>query len=263
MSRLTLVAHPDDDLLFLNPDVASDIQAGHTTWVIYLTAGNVVTGAAGMPYADQRIQGVRAAYARAAKVTGPAAVWNYQLITLPGGRSIATNWLQGAPHVHLAFTFVSAAAGADNGDLYRMWTNPAHAATPIDGRPSYTKSTFTAMLREFITHVNPDFLRITDPSGQVIGDNIDHTYAGKFAAAANLNAVTGTVTRRMDSYFGYAAGNFPSNSGGYWETEKLAIWNAYKPLDPVFPAGSVAWDEMASRQHRRNMWLPGDPYRDF
>lgn len=256
MTQLSLVAHPDDDLLFMHPDVTSDIQAGQSTWVAYLTAGNLVTGYGGMPYADERIQGLRAAYARAAKVTNS---WDYQLITLPNGRQLASNYLTAAPHVHLVFTFISAANGADDGDLRRMWDDSTFTAAPIDGRPSYTRSQFVAMLKQLITHVNPAFIRITDPSGQEIGDHIDHTYAGRLAATANLDAL-GKIVRRMDSYFGYPLGGFPARWSGYWESEKLAIWQQYKPHDSAFPPGSTAWDDLATRQVRRHVWHPGDSW---
>jgi len=255
-ARMSFVAHADDDLLFLNPDIASDIQAGLESWTVYLTAGNLTAGPGGMPYADQRINGLRAAYARAAKVTN---AWEYQLITLPGGRALASNWLRDAPHVHLVWTFVNAANGADNGDLYRMWADPAFVASPIDGRPSYTKASFVAMLKGLIAYVQPEFLRITDPGGQEIGDHIDHGYAGRFAATANLDA-NGKVVRRMDAYFGYACRTFPEIVSGYWQAEKLAIWQAYKPHDPVFADYPTGWDDMASRQSRRHVWLAGDSW---
>lgn len=259
MTTLSFVAHPDDDLLFMNPDIASDIQAGQPTWVAYLTAGNLVAGPDGMEYADQRIQGLRAAYARAANVTN---AWEFQLITLPSGRSVASNYLRDAPHVHLVFTFINAANGSDDGDLCRMWTIPSFVASPIDGRPSYNKSSFTAMLKALIAYVQPDFLRITDPSGFELGDHIDHTYAGKFAATANLTT-GGKAVRRMDAYFGYCIASFPPNSSGYWATEKLAIWQAYKPHDSAFPPGSTSWDDLASHQFRRHVWMPGDTWLDL
>jgi LmbE family N-acetylglucosaminyl deacetylase len=262
MTTLSLVAHPDDDLLFLNPDIASDLPSGAETWVVYLTAGNLSPGPGGEPYADQRINGLRAAYARAAKVPANQAVWDFQLITLPSGRQLASNQLRQAPHVRLVWTYINAANGADNGDLYRMWADPAFVAHPIDTRPSYTKAQFIAMLKELVEHLQPEFLRITDPSGQEIGDHIDHAYAGKFAATANLD-IDGQCVRRMDAYFGYAAANFPPNSAGYWFDEKLAIWRAYKPFDPAFAVGSTAWDGMASRQMRRHVWMPGDTWLDL
>ncbi len=259
-ARISFVAHPDDDLLFLNPDIASDVQHASAipSWTVYLTAGNIVTGPSGEPYADQRINGLRAAYARAAKAPNS---WSFQLLTLPSGRQLATNYLLAAPHVHLVWLYINGAHQNDaDGDLRRMWLDPAFVAQPIDNRPSYTRSSFIATLKLLIAHVNPQFIRLTDPYGQQIGDHVDHAFAGKFAAAANLDG-TGKVLREMHSYFGYAARNFTANNSGYWETEKRAIFDAYRPYDSQLQPTS--WSEMPTRQHRRHVWSPGDTWLDL
>lgn len=255
-ARLSFVAHPDDDLIFMNPDLASDIQGGVPSWTAYLTAGNIAPGSAGYPYADERIKGVRAAYARAAKVAND---WDWVPINV-GGRQVVTNRLKAAPHVRLVFTYVHAAYQSDSGDLFRMWSDPNFVAQPIDGRAPYTKASFLAMLRGLIDHVNPLFLRLTDPQGQELGDHIDHGLAGRFAAAANLDG-TNRCVRRMDAYLGYIAQHAPENCAGYWQGECLAIWNAYKPFDPE--VGPTSWDEMSKRQFRRHVWMAGDTYLDL
>lgn len=254
MTTLTFVAHQDDDLLFLNPDVMSDVQGGAETWICYLTAGNIVAGPAGMGYADQRIQGARAAWARGAKVASP--IWDYELITLPSGRQLATNKLRGTG-VRLVFTYMSAANGTDNGDLWRMWHNPAFAATPIDGRPSYTRASFIAMLKELIACAGPEFLRMQDTEGNPMGDHIDHTAAARFAMSANLDA-SGKCVLRADEYFGYIVTNFAENWSGYWRDEKKAAWDCYKPFDSQ--VGDTSWDNVMGRQYRRHVYWPGDTW---
>jgi len=255
-ATLSFVAHQDDDLLFMNPDAASDAQAGTQTWICYLTAGNLVNGADGMPYADQRIQGARAAWARAAKV---ADDWEFEPITLSNGRQLATNYLTAAPHVRLVFTFINAANGPDNGDLCRMWADPAFQAAPIDGRPAYTKTQFIATLKALIATVAPDFIRVPDVWGWPdMQDHIDHGYAAQFAMSANIT--TGSkVVRRADSYFGYIVQSMPDNVAGYWQTEKQAIWDAYKPYDPQLNWGS--WNNVMTKQHRRQILWPGDTWQ--
>jgi hypothetical protein len=259
-ARISFVAHQDDDLIFMNPDIASDIQ--HVplipSWTVYLTAGNTVTGPDGMAYADQRINGARAAYARMAKV---ANAWEYQKITLPSGRELASNWLRDAPHVHLVFTFINGAHGGDpDGDLRRLWTNPSFVAQPIHGWQSYTKASLVTALKELIAHINPLFIRLTDPYGQQIGDHVDHAYAARFAATANLDTAGKTV-REMHSYFGYGARTFTQNNvGAPWEIEKRDALDAYRPWDSEMAPGS--WSEMNTRQHRRQLWFPGTPWSD-
>jgi LmbE family N-acetylglucosaminyl deacetylase len=254
-ARISFVAHPDDDLIFMNPDIASDIQGGVPSWTCYLTAGNVQPGSAGYPYADERIKGLRAAYARAAKVAND---WDWIPLQL-AGRQVVTNQLKAAPHVNLVFTYIHAANGSDDGDLSRMWANPSFSAQPLNGA-AFTKASLLATLRALIDHVNPLFLRLMDPQGQELGDHIDHRFAGRFTATANLDA-GGRCVRRMDGYLGYLAQHAPENCSGYWQSESLAIWNAYKPFDSQ--VGPTSWDEMSKRQFRKHVWMTGDTYLDL
>jgi LmbE family N-acetylglucosaminyl deacetylase len=253
VATVSFVAHQDDDLLFMNPDVVSDVQAGQPTWITYLTAGNLTPGPAGMLYANRRIQGARAAWARGARITDPS--WTFQLLTV-GGRTLATNRLAGTS-LTLVFTFINAANGGTGdpvGDLGRMWADPTFVARPIDGRPTYTQKQFTAMLRALIASVDPDFIRVPDPDGEAMGGHVDHANASRFAMEANSTG--GVVTRRADTYFDYIDAQMPENFFGYWRDEKLAMWNAYKPFDSE--VGPTSWDELASREHRRRIYWPGD-----
>lgn len=60
---LVVVAHQDDDLLFMQPDVIEAVRAGHGVTNVYVTAGN---GTGGVEKSDKRYDGLRAAYGAAA-----------------------------------------------------------------------------------------------------------------------------------------------------------------------------------------------------
>ncbi|OZI64749.1 PIG-L family deacetylase [Bordetella genomosp. 4] len=91
---LTFVAHLDDDLLFMNPDIASNIQAGACVQVVYLTASDAGEGEG---YMLGRERGVRAAYAYMAKQPD---LWKEDTVQV-GTYHIARFTLQGNPHVQL------------------------------------------------------------------------------------------------------------------------------------------------------------------
>ncbi|CAM4046325.1 PIG-L family deacetylase [Bordetella tumulicola] len=91
---LTFVAHLDDDLLFMNPDIASNIQAGACVQVVYLTASDAGEGEG---YMLGRERGVRAAYAYMAKQPD---LWKEDMVQV-GTYHIARFTLQGNPHVQL------------------------------------------------------------------------------------------------------------------------------------------------------------------
>ncbi len=258
-TTVSFVAHPDDDLLFMNPDIASDVEAGSTVWVVYLTAGEVHDLPA-LPYANQRIEGERAAYAKTARV---ANSWTYEEMWF-NGHPVATNRLDGT-NVRLVFTFIHGASGgcADGdpqGDLYKMLTNSPYVARPIDGRPAYTRPTFVGMLHAIIAHANPDHIR----SGSSIGhrdtprrDHVDHVAGAILTAEANLVDGTRDTWKRRDEYTAYNSESQPENVFGYWRDRKIEIWDQYWPHDPKLDryAHSYTWGRQI-RPEGRIFW-PG------
>lgn len=91
---LAFVAHLDDDLLFMNPDIASNIQAGGCVRLVYLTASDAGEGE---PYMLGREKGVRSAYAYMA---GKPDEWRADA-GFAGGRAIARFTLRGNPRIQL------------------------------------------------------------------------------------------------------------------------------------------------------------------
>lgn len=91
---MAFVAHLDDDLLFMNPDIASNIQAGGCVRLVYLTASDAGEGES---YMLGRERGVRSAYAYMAHQPDE---WKEDSGTA-GGRRIARFTLKGNPRVQL------------------------------------------------------------------------------------------------------------------------------------------------------------------
>ena len=66
---LTIVAHEDDDLLFINPDIQQAISRGAAVRTVFVTAGEFNGDSVSREhYAQQRELGIRAAYANMASV---------------------------------------------------------------------------------------------------------------------------------------------------------------------------------------------------
>jgi LmbE family N-acetylglucosaminyl deacetylase len=91
---MAFVAHLDDDLLFMNPDIASNIQAGGCVRLVYLTASDAGEGDT---YMLGRERGVRSAYAYMAHQPDE---WKEDA-GIAGGRHIARFTLKGNPRVQL------------------------------------------------------------------------------------------------------------------------------------------------------------------
>ena len=261
-TTLSFIAHPDDDLLFMNPDIACDVWDGNNVWVVYLTAGDIPQrpGAAygGIQYTEMRLDGARAAYARTA---GVANEWSYEQMTF-GGHPVPTNRLVGT-NVRIVYTYVHAAAGPEDnfGDLWRLLAVPGFRAQPIDGRPSYTCDEFTGMLRGLIDTAAPDLIRTGSSIGHREGDHVDHTAGAILVADADTDDARRTLVRRFE-YDGYKVLGFPENVHGFLRDQKTAIWDAYWPHDPELNAWS--WRGALSRRyqpdgrvfHPGSAWVP-------
>ncbi|AHH96725.1 PIG-L family deacetylase [Kutzneria albida] len=265
-TTLGFVAHQDDCILFMNPDLWGDILAGRSLWTVYLTAGEVPyrTGRTygGMDYADMRIQGARAAYAEAAGVPNS---WSFEAKTW-NGHQVATNQLDGTD-IHLVFCFIHAAAAPEDptGDLYRMLHDPSFVANPIDGRPGYTRSSFVGMLSAMINDIGPDYIRTQSTRGHTDlapnRDHVDHTSGAILAAMANLDASGHTRVRR-DEYLGYVIrddSTYPEEPSGLADF-KTTMWTTYAPHDPEVSVNT--WLPVMGKQYRRQggSYLPGDPW---
>ncbi|WP_189061699.1 PIG-L family deacetylase [Longimycelium tulufanense] len=249
-TTLTVVAHPDDDLLFCAPHVISDVQAGYNTWVLYLTAGNVQPN--DLNYADQRAHGVRAAYARMARV---ANSWHHEPMML-GGHEVATSVLQGT-NVRLLFPYIHAASAprVEDGDLHRLWHDPSFVAHPLDGRAPYTRGSLVAMLRALYEKTNPSYIRTQDTTASRAASHLDHICGALFAAEADT--ANGSTVRRRDEYYDYQAQHMAQNVSGYWETEKREAYQQYRGYDYL----SAPWEPMMTRQHQRKVYQAGEAWK--
>jgi LmbE family N-acetylglucosaminyl deacetylase len=260
VTTVSFCAHQDDDLLFMNPDIASDVQAGFRVWVVYLTAGDLPPrpgpGVTGLAYSEMRMEGVRAAYARAA---GLPADWLPEELLL-AGHPVATERLAGTD-LRLVFTFVHAAAGPEDpcGDLFRMWHDPGFVAVPLDGRPSYTQASFVGMLRAVLDTAQPDYIRSQSTIGHREGDHVDHVSGALLVADADVDAAGCTRVPRHE-YTAYAVLGLPDNVTGYWRDEKTAIWNEYWPHDPQL--NGFSWQDVMGKQSRPEgrVFVPGSPW---
>lgn len=258
ITTLNIVAHLDDDILFMNPDIAYDIDAGDTVWVVYLSASQDDTiETPDMTYVSKRIVGVRAAYAVAAGIASPN--WTYQVMPF-GNKQIATNTLQGT-NLHLAFLYIRAANYNDNcGDLFRLLHDRNFTATTVDGSSMYTEAGLTSTLRSMISSLNPAFIRTEDTNGyaQGVTDNIDHTSAAVLATAADTDSSGATIVPRYE-YLGYLDQQVNTVPPGYVQDvgmapnlaasakqQKTQIWQAYYPNDPAlnppfYTGGGMPW----------------------
>lgn len=223
---LNVVAHPDDDLLFLSPDLVDSIRSGAQVRTVYLTAGDAGRGPA---YWQGRIHGIRAAYARMA---GVGDRWNDLDAGLPGATALT---LAAASHVSLVFMKLP---DGGNGTGYRryghaalprLWRGEQATITAVDGSATYSRTRLITALAGLITAFTPDVIRTQDFLGRFgDGDHHDHHAAAHLTRAASRMY---PGSHRLVAYQDYATSSRSANVPGELLAAKRAAFTAYSRDD--------------------------------
>ncbi|MCY0940335.1 PIG-L family deacetylase [Streptomyces antarcticus] len=207
-----VVAHPDDDLFFMNPDLSRSISTGVEVATVYLTSGesdgrNEAHGphledparpADRAAYAEARQNGIRAAYAEMA--TGDrTSAWRRTAVPTAGGGSAEVDVLVARPHVSLVWMQLREARSisGDNPDSLRgLWDGGVTAlgsqltsGTPVSAPFSYTKEQAVEAIAGVFARYRPTTIRTQDPTpgrspGGAFLDHQDHVYGARFVQAA-------------------------------------------------------------------------------
>ncbi|WP_412078160.1 PIG-L family deacetylase [Streptomyces xanthophaeus] len=236
-----IVAHPDDDLFFMNPDLSRSLTTGLPVTTVYLTSGeadgrNEARGARlkdpeqpadHAHYAEARQNGIRSAYAQMA--TGNrTGLWRRTVIPTAGGGQAELDVLVAKPEVNLVWLQLREARtiGGDVPDSLRgLWNGriPALGAQLASGSPvknpyAYTRDQAIRAIAGILERYRPTTIRMQDPtpgryeqSGKFT-DHQDHMYGARFAqaaAAAYAEQVTDRPHFSVQNYLGYHNGALP------------------------------------------------------
>ncbi|MGW7365628.1 PIG-L family deacetylase, partial [Streptomyces sp. NPDC054841] len=214
---MQIVAHPDDDLFFMNPDTSQSIATGRSLTSVYLTAGESdgVNAPRGDPrppaadkaaYAEARQNGIRAAYAEMA--TGDrTSSWSRTSIPTAGGGRAELDTLRARPEISLVWVQLHE-AGSIRGDrphsLHGLWdgrvdtlASQLASGAPVREGFSYTKQQVVDTIAGLLERFRPTFVRMQDPTpgrtaNGTYADHQDHMYGARFAQAA-LERYAGTA----------------------------------------------------------------------
>lgn len=249
--HMFFVAHEDDDLLFMNPDILHAIAAGDYVTTVYLTAGSCFGDKGPDAYFRTREDGVQAAYATMA---GEANEWTNT------GRPIRELRLNGNPKVSLVF-FRLSASKSEAGDicdqattnLRGLFNGAPVVMTSLDTVNSYTRSQLVTAVTQLLQRWHPVTIGTLDatglygtggdPSGLQIPysdlggrcyyyDHSDHYYSARFVAdARGAYQDVNTLTR----YRGYNGATAAANVAAGDATNKSAAFEAYAGHDFFVP----------------------------
>jgi LmbE family N-acetylglucosaminyl deacetylase len=245
---LNIVAHADDDLLFLSPDLLHAIQANRTVRTVFLTAGD---GGADADYWTSREAGILAAYAQ---MSGVANSWT-QADAGIAEHPIPLFTLSAHPSVSLAFMRLpdgnadGVGFPSTNGEtLQKLWTDKISTINTIDGSSCYSKATLTSTLISLISSFRPDQINTQDYLG-TYGDG-DHSDHHSVAYLVQTAVQQYTTPHRFTGYENYNTSIFPANVTGTDLTAKQKAFYAYAEDDVlVRNSTSSCYTEWLQRQY--------------
>lgn len=265
-SVLAIVAHPDDDLLFLNPDLDAAIQAGIPTTVVYVSAGDarLPPGEAAARARDRR-RGIQDAY----RVSGTVAdltnqnEWGGEVIEV-GGRLVEQFTLRDRPGVRVTFV------GLPDGELSRLRSSATLLTVPADGgliadSQPYDEDDVVTVLFGLMERYRPTTLHVTEFFADRRYDDPvshpDHRAAAAFAAGAarRYRRQHATWLPYVVEHRDYGVGHHPVNLDPSTRARKRALFaEEYQPWDPA-AVDACGWTERAYyRTSRGTRWSATD-----
>lgn len=251
---MQIVAHTDDDLLFLSPDFMRDIQAKRCVQTVFTTAGEAGEGAA---YWRSLEAGIRASYS---KMAGVADSWTTSDAGVPN-RPLTMQTLNGAPNISVVFMRLP--DGFPNGDgsaayndqsILKLWDGRLSSIRPVDNAATFTKSQFQTALNRLVANFQPTTFRTQDWTGNFTSpyDHSDHWATAKFAQLAT-RSYTGPHTSM--AYDAYVIDEYPQNVTGAELTNKVdtfvrfADFDMYVCSSPGEGCPDSPYDEWLKRQY--------------
>jgi LmbE family N-acetylglucosaminyl deacetylase len=201
--HLTIVAHPDDDLLFMQPDLQDALNRGGGMTSVYVSAGNDTKG---LDYVENRYAGLMAAYG-----------------AIAGTHDWTCGWIDIADHaaehcrldeVGISLVFLGYPDGGLMGErptsLRNLWQGKIASATTIAQRTAtYERADLIAVLSEIVTTTAPATLRTLEVAATHGHDHSDHMLVG----ALSVLAIAATPAHpELISYRGYNIESEPPNA---------------------------------------------------
>ncbi|MEO8842394.1 MAG: FG-GAP-like repeat-containing protein [Kofleriaceae bacterium] len=218
---LVVVAHEDDDLLFMQPDLLEAVRGGGGMTNVYVTAGN---GTKGPAAANPRYAGLMAAYGTAAN----DQAWFCGWIEIAG--HTAQHCRLEAENVSLVF--LAYPDGGIQGELpnslLSLWEGTSTTVTTIaDRTTTYTRDELIETVAEIVRQVHPRVVHTLDLSAGHGRDHSDHMIVGALTALA-IARTEHQHEPELLSYRGYDITGEPQNKLGSIYDDSLHILSYYE-----------------------------------
>lgn len=234
---LNIVAHEDDDLLFMNPDLERDYRAGYCIRTVYITAGDAGSG---QFYWLGREKGSESAYSLMA---GSSDEWIQRTVKLPDSQFITVTNPRANPRLTLVFMHLpdgnldgNGFAATNNESLARLEREDINTMRSVDGQSSYTSSQLTGALLSLMTLYKPVEIRTqANFTDSPYADHSDHMAVGRLVKRAHekyqAQLPNGRLPVPLKFYIGYPIHQMEENVTGQDLTDKVAMFLQYAKFD--------------------------------
>ncbi|MEV6161096.1 PIG-L family deacetylase [Streptomyces sp. NPDC052052] len=270
---MQILAHPDDDLYFMNPDAQQALDAGTPLVCVYLTAGEAtgINHAPGHPlpapdkaaYSSARHQGLRQAYATILG-HGPFTQWQKSVIDLHGNHRAEINRLgNGGRTVDLIFINTAMHTTYGRLGLSSLWQDrrlvlPTVVAdnSPLQKAGSYTYDGLIDVLVGLFEQYRPSIVHTLDPDPdtqhssntvrrrdseqQGYSDHPDHTATALFTWTSLIRWVA-RATEGGGTVPGFATTAFRGYYNAHWPKNLPPAVLAEKASHLVPYGGAIGW----------------------
>ncbi|HEX5058990.1 MAG TPA: PIG-L family deacetylase, partial [Kofleriaceae bacterium] len=198
---LVIVAHQDDDLLFMQPDVLDTVKRGGGLTSVYVTAGNGTSGTS----SEERYAGLRAAYAEAAGSSNWECGWILVLDHYAQHCRLADR------PVSLVFLgYPDGGKTGESGDsLLHLWEGRVTRVETVgDHTTTYDRSELVETVAQIIRATQPRHVHTLEVAATHGRDHSDHMLVGALAllAMARANSLADVL-----AYRGYKIADEPPN----------------------------------------------------
>jgi LmbE family N-acetylglucosaminyl deacetylase len=237
-TALDFVAHEDDDLLFMNPTILQDIQAGYCIRTVYLTAGD---GGLGEYYWLDREQGDEAAYNI---MDGkPTNIWISRIVALTNQEYITVVNPKGNSNVSLIYMHLPDGNLKGQGfpstryeSLAKLESGQNKVLNTVDEQSTYTDTQLVNALVTLMYTYQPTIINTqANYVSSQFPDHSDHMAVGRYVKRAykiyETEQYANQVTIPIKFYIGYPIRTMPQNVFGAVLTEKEAAFFAYAKFD--------------------------------
>jgi LmbE family N-acetylglucosaminyl deacetylase len=238
VTTMNIVAHQDDDLLFMNPDIMRDIQKGYCVRIIYMTAGDAGSN---QFYWLSREHGSEAAYDF---LDGPSKdIWVQRTVQLTTNEYVSIVNPRGNAKISLIFMHLP--DGNVNGggfkdthfeSLQKLDENKINMIHSVDKQSSYSSQDLVKALASLMNTFGPAVIRTqANYVSKTFPDHSDHMAVGRFVKKAHAQYETQQYDNRisipLNFYTGYPIHAFPENVTGSDLQQKAQAFSAYARFD--------------------------------